>query len=244
MQTGIPIECSISQNALKVSAGNIMTLMGYSPENWDPTIHEMVAVAIEAAETAFAPAAGYVCLETLQRAEHPETMVVGTQVFETKRRIATQLKNAECVAVYVCTIGDALERIAGDCMREGDALRAYLFDLIASEAVEALASILHQHVRNIAAAHSMGSSNRFSPGYCEWDVGEQHLLFSLLPAGFCGVTLAASALMHPVKSTSGFIGIGHGVKEKNYSCDFCNQRNCTFRQIRKARHFSTQTLPL
>ncbi|MCK7538940.1 MAG: hypothetical protein MZV63_52410 [Marinilabiliales bacterium] len=46
-------------------------------------------------------------------------------------------------------------------------------------------------------------TNRFSPGYCGWDVAEQHKLFSFFKDNFCGITLTESALMNPVKSVSG-----------------------------------------
>jgi len=74
-------------------------------------------------------------------------------------------------------------------------------------------------------------SNRFSPGYCTWDVSEQHKLFQLLPKEFCGVSLSDSALMQPIKSISGFIGIGKNITYNHYKCKFCTQKNCTYKKI-------------
>ena len=69
-------------------------------------------------------------------------------------------------------------------------------------------------------------TNRYSPGYCDWPVSDQHNLFSLLPAGFCGITLTSSALMVPVKSLSGVIGVGSGVKRGAYQCSICDLKDC------------------
>jgi len=55
-------------------------------------------------------------------------------------------------------------------------------------------------------------TNRYSPGYCGWDVTEQHKLFQLMPENYCGIKLTPSALMDPVKSISGIIGIGKMLK--------------------------------
>ena len=73
-------------------------------------------------------------------------------------------------------------------------------------------------------------TNRFSPGYCGWNVSEQHKLFSLLPGNFCGIRLTESALMDPVKSVSGIIGIGPDVRRMPYTCSLCDMKNCIYRR--------------
>lgn len=70
------------------------------------------------------------------------------------------------------------------------------------------------------ASEGMVTTNRFNPGYCGWDVTEQHKLFSLMADNYCGIRLTESALMDPVKSGSGFIGIGKSVKRVPYTCIF------------------------
>jgi hypothetical protein len=76
-------------------------------------------------------------------------------------------------------------------------------------------------------------TNRYSPGYCGWDVTEQHKLFQLMPENYCGIKLTPSALMDPVKSISGIIGIGENVKNNPYTCRLCNQNDCVYRGIRE-----------
>jgi hypothetical protein len=74
-------------------------------------------------------------------------------------------------------------------------------------------------------------TNRFSPGYCGWNVKDQFTLFSFFPEKFCGIELTDSALMVPVKSVSGIIGLGENVQKKAYPCDVCTMQNCYRRGI-------------
>lgn len=72
-------------------------------------------------------------------------------------------------------------------------------------------------------------SNRYSPGYCNWSVVEQHKLFKILPENFCGISLTESALMQPIKSISGFIGVGENIKYNHYKCKTCTQKQCIYK---------------
>jgi hypothetical protein len=72
----------------------------------------------------------------------------------------------------------------------------------------------------------MKITNRYSPGYCGWDVSDQHKLFSLLPNNFCGIKLTENALMIPIKSVSAVIGIGKNVERKDYQCSICEIEFC------------------
>jgi hypothetical protein len=94
-----------------------------------------------------------------------------------------------------------------------------------------VANQIHQHIKNIAGVSGMKITNRYSPGYCSWNVSEQKKLFSLLPEGCCGITLSASSLMSPIKSISGIIGMGRSVEFKEYVCEICSMKDCIFRQI-------------
>ncbi|MBN2684192.1 MAG: hypothetical protein JXR40_02835, partial [Pontiellaceae bacterium] len=80
------------------------------------------------------------------------------------------------------------------------------------------------------AAEGLGVTNRFSPGYCGWEVKEQHALFRLLPEKFCGVQLQDSAFMQPRKSISAIIGIGKGLEQADYVCEICDSAHCVYRE--------------
>jgi hypothetical protein len=112
---------------------------------------------------------------------------------------------------------------------------SYIVDTIASVTEEQTTDVLHDHVGKQMQMQGLKITNRYSPGYCDWSVSEQHLLFSFFPVNFCGITLTESALMVPLKSVSGIIGIGKTVKRVDYSCDSCGLKDCTYRAIRVAQ---------
>jgi len=118
-------------------------------------------------------------------------------------------------------------------MLERDFLKGYIYDVIGSEIVEAAADLLQNDLEKNMLGKGKKITNRYSPGYCSWDVAEQHKLFQLIPDNFCGIRLTPSALMNPVKSISGFIGIGKDVRNNPYTCRLCNQRDCVYRNIKE-----------
>jgi hypothetical protein len=140
--------------------------------------------------------------------------------------VASQLRKCTAVAVFVVTIGDALEGAARQMMAEGEALEGFMLDALGSVAADACAEAA---VREIAReAHSFGlqATNRYSPGYCTWETSNQHSLFALLPAEPAGVRLTLSGLMQPIKSVSGVFGLGAAATYQEYPCAFCGMEDC------------------
>ena len=148
--------------------------------------------------------------------------------------VASQLKKSEKAAVFICTIGSTMENWAKEMYKRGDFTTSYIIDTIASVTVECAVDLLHDFIANQMLLRQMKITNRYSPGYCNWDVSEQHKLFSLFPENIFGVTLTESALMLPVKSVSGIIGVGKNVKYTKYDCDRCGVKDCTYRAKRLA----------
>ncbi len=155
--------------------------------------------------------------------EH-EGFRVQDHFFETGRVIARPLQGAGTLAFFVVTAGKGMTDWSQKLMGEGDHLQAYFVDALGSELVEKAADWVEERIIEWARKRGRGTTNRYSPGYCGWKVAEQHELFSLLPKDFCGITLSPSAMMRPIKSVSGVIGLGAGVKHNAYRCDLCDMR--------------------
>ena len=150
--------------------------------------------------------------------------------FNSGRIITTHLRKISYAAFFIATAGKSLEEWSRDLMKD-DLLKGYIVDSFASEAVEAVCDLLEQKLLKILSSKGLNITNRYSPGYCEWDVSEQRKLFSLLPENFCNVRLTDSSLMNPIKSVSGIIGIGETVKRENYKCNVCGMENCYKRKV-------------
>ncbi len=140
--------------------------------------------------------------------------------------IAPLLRDSVTLALFVVTAGPRLERWASELLRGEDPVRGFVADTIASEVVECAANWLEGKLSLFAARYGWQLTNRYSPGYCGWPTSDQHALFSLLPGGFCDVRLTESALMVPVKSISGVIGLGPDVHREGYQCAICDMQDC------------------
>lgn len=153
---------------------------------------------------------------------------VSSQKFNTGKIVFEQLKRSDKIALFVCTAGEGISDWSRRENKKGDILKSYLIDLAGSVIVEAVVDLIHEKIEKEAKKDSLKVTNRYSPGYCDWDVADQQKLFSLLPKNFCGVSLNSSSLMMPIKSVSGIIGIGPAVKKNDYSCSICSLQNCIF----------------
>ena len=105
-------------------------------------------------------------------------------------------------------------------------------DALATAAVERCADVLERDLQASIDKLGWRHTNRFSPGYCQWDVAQQHLLVPMLgEPNPCGIRLTDGALMWPVKSVSGIIGLGKVVQRQGYRCANCQYPNCFRRKL-------------
>jgi len=161
-----------------------------------------------------------------------KSVAIDDQIFNIEKIIFGQVKKAGSFAIFTCTAGEEISKRIRKAMQERDLLKGYIYDIIGSEIVEAAADLMQDELERSVESAGMKITNRYSPGYCNWDVAEQHKLFGLLPDNFCGIRLTPSALMDPVKSVSGIIGIGANVKKNAYTCKICNMKDCLYRKGR------------
>jgi cobalamin-dependent methionine synthase I len=145
------------------------------------------------------------------------------------------------VAVLVLglvTAGAELERRGAELARLGRTAEALLLDAAGSAAAEEAADRLCALV--VGAAPEPGTSERlacrFSPGYGDWPLAAQRLLFDLLPCAEVGVELLPSMMMRPRKSVSFGMWLGpDGRPVPGLSgCGHCLLERCAFR-IRSPR---------
>ena len=155
-----------------------------------------------------------------------ETLIVGDATFHVGRMVRGHVQRASAVAMFVVTIGSAVEEKARVMMKGGQMMEGYAVDAIGSSAAEACADRVEADIRAVAEADGWKITNRLSPGYCAWATHEQKKLFGLLPDRPCGIRLSESSLMSPIKSVSGIVGLGPDVKHLDYMCSLCDMTNC------------------
>jgi len=214
---------------LGISRSDIISLLsesnGLLPGLFLDYIDEIIGLADEGCR-----ASGYVriCSKTHLDWQN-STLTIENEKFQISRTIASQIKESTNIAVFVCTAGSFLEDYARQQMRIGNYPEAFIADHLGSLVVETAMDNIQKQLETDLLKENLRITNRFSPGYCGWNVSEQHKLFKLIPEGECGIHLTGSALMQPIKSISGIIGIGERVKLKKYSCNLCNMQECNYR---------------
>jgi hypothetical protein len=159
------------------------------------------------------------------------SIIEGPVIF--KSRIISQLlEQCPQVAIFVVTIGKYLEETAFQLAKDGLILQATVLDAIGSNTVEKLADFVQNRIREIAEAQGFFISRRFSPGYCDWNIGQQRMLFYALTGNTLGIRLTGECLMIPQKSISGIIGIGPSkANVENYNpCKNCRKKDCPGRR--------------
>lgn len=136
-------------------------------------------------------------------------------------------------AVFIVTIGDAIEQEASRLMKQGHGIEGYILDAIGSCAAESAADSLQAEIGKVARNRNQAITLRYSPGYCGWDIVEQKILFQAIDASRIGVSLTDSCLMLPRKSVSAIIGMGEPavVAETPCPCEQCDDDNCRDRRM-------------
>ena len=146
--------------------------------------------------------------------------------------VAQLLEHCSQVAILLVTIGKYLEETTSKLARDRLMLQATVLDAIGSDAMEKVADAVQDRIKEIAGTMGLVISRRFSPGYCDWNIGQQRMIFHALTGNTIGVRLTGECLMIPQKSISGIVGIGSSKKHiENYNpCKFCNKQDCPGRR--------------
>lgn len=147
-------------------------------------------------------------------------------------RISQYIKDAESAAIFLVTIGNAIENTAGELSRGEEPLQGYLLDRIGSFAVESLAESIENKLRKGYSRLDKSVSRRYSPGYCDWPIEEQQILSKVIDFSRIGVSLTESCMMSPKKSISAMVAIADkGVFTKSGStCEICEKSDCSYRR--------------
>jgi hypothetical protein len=214
---------------LGITVSRIESLLGYDENGDRDLIQNLIGDALREAGEFCNIRAEYRIYDEVSLDNNDKSLTIKNIRFDIKGAAFIQLKKTESVAVFACTAGEGIGKKSREVMMEGDPLKGYIFDTIGSVVVDAAACLMLDALAKSVIESGKKITNRYYPGYCGWSVSEQHKLFHLLPENFCGIRLTESALMDPVKSASGIIGIGERVKYNKYTCSFCDMKDCAYR---------------
>jgi len=193
-------------------------------------ISSLIDEYVEHAHYLIEPSYSYV-IRDIEWARGSIAFIEDSIIFKS-RVIAQLLEQCHKVAVFLVTIGKHLEETAHQLANDGLMLQATVLDAIGSDAVEKVADFIQGKIGEAASGQGLVTSRRFSPGYCDWNIGQQRMIFWALNGDTLGIRLTGECLMIPQKSISGIIGIGSSSSNvENYNpCKTCKKYNCPGRR--------------
>jgi len=219
-------------NDLHIDRNEISELLGFGgeemPEPFPGYLNEAFSDAARLCEI---KGAVYISDQIQFNSNYSEFSVDG-KLFDAGKLITRQLRKATSLILFICTAGEGISQKSQALLHGDDPAKGYVYDVLGSVTVETAMDKIQDQLKNEFLSSEIKISNRYSPGYCDWNVKDQHVLFSFFPEKYCGISLNSSALMHPIKSVSGVIGIGKEIKFYKYHCEMCNSSTCIYRRIR------------
>ncbi len=220
---------------LKLSVPQIENVIGYKEGEDREIVTDLIEEILKESHETCNIKAQYIIFHGVKFDNDTKSVEINNISFNIRKIVFGQIKKSDSVAIFLCTAGQEIGIRSRKAMKERDLLRGYIYDVVGSEIVEAAADLMQNELEKAVISSGKKITNRYSPGYCGWDVAEQHKLFQLIPDNFCGIRLTESALMDPVKSVSGIIGIGENVKHNPYTCSMCDMKDCIYRKVREKK---------
>ena len=218
---------------LNLNFSQIESVMGYKQGESQKHISDLISEVLKETEAICNIKAEYRIFSGIHFNDTEKTVEINHLVFQIKKIVYGLIKKSDSIAVFLCTAGEGIGIRSKKAMKEGDLLTGYIYDVIGSEIVESAADLMQNELEKTVLSSGKKITNRYSPGYCGWNVADQHKLFQLVPSNFCGIRLTESALMDPIKSVSGIIGIGENVRFNPYTCNLCDIKTCIYRNARE-----------
>ena len=151
----------------------------------------------------------------------------------TSKVLSQVLSHCHQVAIFVVNIGQGLEAKVAQLMNEEQMLKPTILDAVGSEAADKAACYIEDKVRELANSNGAEITLRYSPGYCDWDITQQRVLFQAMDSAPLEVSLTEECLMVPRKSVSGVIGLGRFEERRLFSyspCCYCTKKDCPSRR--------------
>jgi hypothetical protein len=227
-----PVILTPDFDSVKPSLTEVATIIGYSPGTEPSFVPEMVNILLEEAPSHVSARGCYSVFE-INEIKIPQGLIIhDSGSLRCGSKIARQIDGSDSFVLFITTAGNSFDSWIKSKAAGGDILAEYLCSSIGSVIADKVADVIQEEVNSFAAKTGKGITNRYSPGYCSWNIREQRGIFDLLPSEKVGVTLTPSFLMKPIKSVSGIIGIGPGKLLGPYMCDLCDMTNCLVKRAR------------
>jgi hypothetical protein len=218
------------RNQIHIDAHQVLRILGYR-DGCAPSARllSLVNNYIGKARELFKASYSYI-ISDIKLIDGSQVFMESSLVFESKV-IAQLLQHCEKVAIFLLTLGNRLDETMRDLAENGLILEAVVLDAVGTDGVERLAEFVQGRITAMAKAQGYCTSRRFSPGYCDWALPQQEMVFQAINGNFPDIRLTEGFMMIPQKSISGIIGLGSSEVEDYNPCSNCKEEDCPGRII-------------
>lgn len=144
--------------------------------------------------------------------------------------IRKHLSRSVSAAVLAVTPGPAIEEASDAHFKNGNYVRGLLLDAAATAVTEHLADQLDDFIKKRSLRLGQKATWRFSPGYGDWPILQQHALAGLIGAAEIGIRVTDHSMLVPRKSVTAVIGLSSCTQAPPPAhCARCALRTCPFR---------------
>lgn len=153
-------------------------------------------------------------------------LILDDGTFFESNLLAEELKCTNELAIYIVTVGPALEQKVAE-LGSIDLAKSFIIDCVGTYALSQIFNFIRKDYR----PNNFRKISKFSPGSTSnWDMSQQRVLFDILGPKkveeAIGVRLNEYCVMIPKKSVSGVMG---ETEEQFQECQIC-ERRCEFRR--------------
>jgi hypothetical protein len=218
------------RSQIHIDTNQVLRILGYRNGcNPSARLLSIVNNYVEKARELFKASYSYT-ISDIKLIEGPQVFIENSLVFESKV-IAQLLKHCEKVAIFLLTLGNRLDETMRDLVENDLTLEAVVLDAVGTDGVERLAEFVQGRITAIAKAQGYFISRRFSPGYCDWALPQQEMVFRAIDGDSPDIRLTEGFMMIPQKSISGIIGLGSSEVKDYNPCRDCTEEDCPGREI-------------
>ena len=210
----------------------ILAVHGYGANRKPrPAIVEMATSSAAEAERLVRPRAIYREFPLAQLGLDSVTLQNGIQ-FSIGRRISKLWEGGRALGVALYTLGPQLEERVSGLTQQGQQMEALSLDIAGTIVLGLVGMQVQQMSCQRLGEQGEEAGPWLNPGYLDWPLTDQRLIFNILPAENIDVKLNDSCMMIPRKSVTICAGIGIKGSAAGFNrCRHCGVAKCQFRRV-------------
>ncbi|MDD5398309.1 MAG: vitamin B12 dependent-methionine synthase activation domain-containing protein [Dehalococcoidia bacterium] len=210
----------------------ILSVHGYgAARKPSPAIVEMASSSAAEAKGLVRPRAIYREFPVARLDAESVTLQNGIQ-FSIGRKISELWEGCRAVGIALYTLGPELEERVSALTDAERQIGALSLDIAGTIALGLVGLQVQQMVCQQLGEQGEEAGPWLNPGYLDWPLTDQRLIFDILPAESIGVRLNDSCMMIPRKSVTVCAGIGIEGSAAGFNrCRHCGVAKCQFRRV-------------